>query len=572
MFTSLGTATKGLNTAQVGLSTTGHNLSNMNVYGYTRQQNIQMDSMYINKGYNALGAKQIGTGTDIAAIRQIRDEFLDKQYRTESCRAGFYSVKYDVGLEIETIIGELQSDYNTQSVVQDIWESLNELSMNPDSIATRGVFVSTCITFLDKFSTVYEDLKAEQYNLNTQIKDTVKEINDLVGTIQEYNEKISIAEMSGDNANDYRDIRNISLDKLSELLPITYSEEPNGHVEIMCEGNYLLSEGTVNNIGLRYTSDEYSFVEPVFTNSEEILPASNTVNRNVINMTGTISANLDNDNSILRSLLLSRGTKPITHLSEPIKPDVTDTTKYPLGANDLNYIADYKQYKIDKFNIEEATIPKTMKNLDTVFNAVCAIINDAVAPQVKDPNTAPYDLEGNQSYLEIFVRKEEPYSSRYDGTDTYIEEDPDNYYSQYTLGNIMINPELMNVDGYDKIALSTSGDLNDNTLILDLMDAWTSDYFVMPGDTHASSITEGYNSFVSKLGNETNEALTYYQQQVTNMTNLENNRTSISGVSLDEEMTSMMKYQHSYNAAAKLLNVIDSMIDTVVNRTGRVGL
>ncbi len=571
MFTGLGTARKGLNAAQVGLSTTGHNLSNMSVQGYSRQQSIQMDTAYLNKGYTSLGVKQIGTGTDIATLRQIRDEFLDRQYRQEATKASFYNIKHDVGFEIETIIGELQSDYNTQSVIQDIWDSLNELSIDPSSIATRGTFVSNCITFLDKFNVVYEDLKSEQYRLNDQIKDTVNEINNLVGEIDVYNKRIVGAEMAGDNANDYRDSRNLALDKLSGLIPIVYNEDKDGSIEIMCEGNYLLSEGMQKNIGLRYTTDKYSFVEPVFTSSKDILPSSSTINKSLISMTGQINPEIGNDNSTLKALLLSRGTQPVTHLSEAIMPDETDLTKYPLGSNDPSYLEDFRQYEIDKFNIEEATIPKTMKDLDTIFNAICTIINDALAPQNKSGD-APYDLNGNQTYLEIFVRKEEPYSNRYDGSDTYIGEDSGDYYSQYTLGNIIINPELMNVDGYDKIALSLSGDVGDNTLVLDLMDKWNSDYLTMPGATNPTSIEGSYNFLVSKLGNETNESALYYEQQVTNMTNLENKRASISGVSLDEEMTNMMKYQHSYNAAARLLNVIDSMIDTVVNRTGRVGL
>ncbi len=637
MFTSLGTATKGLHAAQVGLSTTGHNLSNMNVYGYSRQQSIQMDTPYLNRGTTALGINQIGTGTDISKLRQIRDQFLDRQYRQEATKASFYNVKHDVGFEIETIIGELQSDYNTQSVIQDIWDSLNELSIDTGSIATRGTFVSNCVTFLEKFNVVYEDLKAEQYRLNDQVTDTVTGINNLVSEIQLYNEKITSAEMAGDSANDYRDARNVALDELSTLLPIVYTEEPNGYVGIMCEGNYLLSNGTQNNIGLRYTTGQYSFVEPVYTNSDSILPASNISSKRVLSMTGTVNAETGNDESVLRALLMSRGSEPITNMSvpkpptkeEPIRPTEPlsvvaptepDPSAYTDGVLDPAYKADYEQYKkdyleynqylfdyaeyedeleqynqdydkyllyqvnpeqfeedfkqyeIDKFNIEEATIPKTLKDLDTVFNAVCTMINDALAPQVKDLDNAPYDLNGDQTYLEIFVRKEEPYSNRYDSNGAYINEDEDDYYSQYTMGNVMINPELMNVDGYDKIPLSLTGDINDNTLVLDLMDKWSSDYLTMPGSNNETSIEGGYNFLVSKLGNETSEAGNAYDAQVTNMVNLENQRTSISGVSLDEEMTNMMKYQHSYNAAARLLNIIDSMIDTVVNRTGRVGI
>ncbi len=570
MFGSLNTATTGLNAAQMGLSVTGHNLANMNTYGYSRQQALQVDSVYFNRGYTALGTNQIGTGTDVNTIRQVRNRFLDAQYRTEVAKAGYYSTRYGVGIEMESILGELASDYSTQSALQDVWSALNELSMDPSSIAARGVFVSTCQTLLDKFDTVYRDLIAEQYNLDQQVRDSVDRVNTLVEQIQILNEKISIAESAGDNANDYRDARNLALDELSAIVPITYSEDENGYVEIMCEGNYLLSDGIQNNIGLRYTSDGYSFVEPVFTNSDEILPADNNTAVPLFDFSKPVGPEYDNDKSSLKAILYTRGTKPVTHLSEPIKPDVTDTTKYPLGEDDPQYIIDYAQYEEDKFNIERAIIPKTMKDLDTVFNATITLINDSLAPRIQSPDD-PVGLDGTQ-HLEIFVRKEEPYSGRYDASGTYIEEDPDNYYSQYTMGNVMINPELMNVDGYDKIPLSNSGEPGDNTLILEMLETWNSDFIYMPGMTEPMSIEGAYNHTVSKVGNETSEAKTYYEQQVTNMMNLENNRISVSGVSMDEEMTNMIKFQHAYGASAKVVNIVDSMIDQVVNRMGRVGI
>ena len=52
---------------------------------------------------------------------------------------------------------------------------------------------------------------------------------------------------------------------------------------------------------------------------------------------------------------------------------------------------------------------------------------------------------------------------------------------------------------------------------------------------------------------------------------VDNLRNAMSSVSVDEEMTNMMKYQHAYNASARVVNIVDSMIDTIVNRMGLVG-
>jgi flagellar hook-associated protein 1 FlgK len=56
-----------------------------------------------------------------------------------------------------------------------------------------------------------------------------------------------------------------------------------------------------------------------------------------------------------------------------------------------------------------------------------------------------------------------------------------------------------------------------------------------------------------------------------NLLNIDNNRTSISGVSLDEEMTNMIKYQHSYDASARMITTLDEMLETLINRMGVVG-
>ncbi|MFV0519283.1 MAG: flagellar hook-associated protein FlgK [Lachnospirales bacterium] len=594
-FGTLGVAVSGLNAAQMGLSVTGHNLSNVNTTGYTRQQAIQSDYLYRNIGSNGRGTLQIGMGTSLVGIRQIRDKFLDIQYRNENSKLSYYDAKYDAGTQIETLLSELEGEYSTQEVFTDLWDSLQELSQNPSSIDARGNFINNAVTLVDKMNSLYQGMVEYQHDLNDRVKEVVTEINSLTTEINDLNKLIAENEVTGDSANDYRDARNNAIDRLTELTGCTVKERSDGKVDLFIEGNPLISNGTVYNIGLRYTSTDYSFVEPVYTNSKEILTADSDDYVQVFKLTSSISSEKGTDTSLLKGILVSRGTKPENWMSAPQPPDPTDTTKYPQGSKDVQYQKDYLQYQEELFNVTEATIPSAMKKLDTVFHSVITLINDTVAPKVQktydDPdNTDPIGLDGSQ-YLEIFVRNPDS-MSRYDATGTYNEEVEGEYFTMYTLGNVSVNPEFLDADGYDKIPLSPalggSGtgtnecDESNNTLIQQMIDAYEDPtvYTIIGKDIagnyvydgEPSSIKNGYIDAVSDVAIETNEALNYIEQQEIIMVQLTNNRLSMSGVSMDEEMTNMMKYQHAYNASARVVNVVDDMLDRIINKLGRVGI
>lgn len=595
MFGSLGIAHSGLTASQVGLSTTGHNISNAGTQGYSRQQIIQSTSFYRSVGTNGMGQMSVGMGTNMTGIRQIRDQFLDIQYRSENSRIGFHESKRDAGLEIEALISELNGENETLEVIDDLWNAINELSLNPQSIDSRGVFVTNAVQFVDKMNAIYKGMKDYQQTLNVQVKDTVYRINELVEEVHQLNEIIVGAQTSGDNANDYLDLRNNALDELSALSGAKFIEKSNGSVDIQLGGNELLSNGIINNIGLRYTDPKGSLVEPVFTQSKGILNFDDDSAVRVYDITGNISASANNDKGLLKGILIARGTRPETYMSNPQQPDYTDVAKYPLGKDDPAYRKDYEQYKIDIFNSEQATIPSAMKKLDTVFNAVVKLINDTIAPRQQKPfgasdNNDPMGLDGSQ-YMELFVRKN---VSRYgvdgdgDGLPDYNEEIDGDRYSQYTLGNVEVNSVFLDASGYDKIPLSpalggddVSGnntcDLSNNSLIINMMAAWKDPDLVQfyAGRDKAGnlieageplSLNDSYGYFVNNVATTTSEAAGFAESQATVLLQLDNNRLAMSGVSTEEELTNMMKYQHAFDAAARVINAIDSMIDKIVNQ------
>ncbi len=561
---SLTVAVSGMRAAQLGLSTTGHNISNSELDGYTRQQTIQQFSTHLSIGTcgSGSGLLQLGLGTDVSVIRQIRNKFLDIKYRDANTVAGYYSAKYQTGTEIETIIGELESDYKAQDVMSDVWDAINDLSIYPDGIETRMSFIETCVTFLDKFKNIGDNLYNYQINLNEQVKNCVTRINTLVSQIHELNQQIVGAELSGAKANDFRDTRNNLLDELSGLCDITIKESATGRVDILVgNGNELLVNGFQTILGLRYCNGEYPFVEPVFSKEQEILPADDTSAKALYPNLSTenLGGEAGNSNGKLKGLLVSR------------------------GETVANYTTD------DSYT-ENFFIPKVQKNIDTLFHAIVVMLNDAVKSTDTDPR---YDLTGKLSQTEIFSRitglKDDPYIDR------NVAENVNDTATLYSMYNVEINSMILETDGYNYLALSdTPDDFGDTTVINDLSAKWKKEAIDSEGNlllprfdedgnlipkynadgssNTGSSIDSYYREIIADLGIEVEEAYNYSEAQESILNTTENDRKSISGVSLDEELTSMLKYQHAYNAAARMVNVIDSLIDKVVNGTGRVGL
>ncbi|MCL2462720.1 MAG: hypothetical protein FWF44_08655, partial [Defluviitaleaceae bacterium] len=407
------------------------------------------------------------------------------------------------------------------------------------------------------------------------VADAVGRINGLTAEIDGLNRQIKASEASGDHANDYRDRRNLCLDELSGIIDINYKEAPDGSVNILAEGKELLVNGSQSVLGLRYTSGDNAIVEPVFTTRTYTLPANAPVDSYIplFNLNDTfansqIDARHGNDVGSLKGLLISRGTRPVTYLgaaayAPPVDPGAASPA-YPA------YLAALRNYQNDAYSAENCFIPKIMRQLDQICHSVVTMVNDSFSPADAGflPANGPFDAYGNSSGTEIFTRDT---MGRWDNAanpPAIIPENPADYYSLYTVGNIRINPGLLLDGGYNRICLSASGDIEDNTLIQGLLGRWSQNTVDM-GALGALSVDEAYRRLMAGLGTETKEAAGFVSDQTVLTDQADKKRSSVMSVSLDEEMKNMMTYQYAYTAAARILNVIDSMMDRVVNGTGR---
>jgi len=510
---SLISASSGLYVSQKGLQVTGQNISNVNTTGYTRQQVTIQEKRCINVGTSSM---QIGTGADVDEIRQIRDQFLDTSYRTEFGRYNFYEQQYNAITEIENIFAS-DSEEGFGSTLSNYWSSLNELSKNPEGLETRATLVQNAVLLVSEANKISEQLYDYQTNLNTKIKETINNINGIAKEIYNLNGKISLNEMSGDHANDYRDQRNKLVDELSGLIQISYKEKSDGKLEILAEGYPLVSSSSISKMEYAQVSSMSPLIKAVWQESK----------RDVINTDKVIDSISGNDSGQLKSLMYLRGEEE---------------------ANWTTPEADMKNF----------TIPKIQKQFDTLVHNIVTMINDIIAPQ--SGVGGPTGLDGSQN-IEIFSRKN---VERYDASGNYIPEDPLDPKTLYTSRNIKINPKI--VTDYNKICLSSNGDYGDNSVVEQIISKWDEEVITLNDGELELNYNDYYSQFITQIGTKGNEAIQYAENQEVLVNQIENKRNEIAGVSIDEEMTNIMKYQHAYNASAKVVTMIDGMLDTIINR------
>ncbi len=231
-----------------GMETAGHNISNANVEGYSRQRvDASSSPPFTDPGLARPALPgQIGTGVQIDAIRRLRDLFLDSQYREEVCVKGYWDAVLNAVNQTEMYVNE-PAGKGFQAAMNDFWAALQEVSKRPDNSATRESLVQNAksvVVFLQQLNTNYDQYRTA---LNKEIRLKVDEANSLIDQIAQLNGVIEEIKGVGGNPNDLMDRRDLLVEKLSKIIDCTVGspciDEADGDFKVDLGGK-LLVQGT----------------------------------------------------------------------------------------------------------------------------------------------------------------------------------------------------------------------------------------------------------------------------------------------------------------------------------------
>ena len=572
----------GLQTSQNSLHTTAHNLSNIETPGYVRQQTLHADMSYNTISTSPSVSKmQIGLGVEYDIVRQVRDQFLDKSYRRETGRSSFYEISQETTQEIETLLGEFDG-VAFQDSVAGLWTSVQELAKDPSSAVTKGSFVSTAAQFIERAQAVYNGLSDYQDNLNARIKELVDRVNDLGDEIHKLNDLIHTEELGEQEANDLRDRRNKALDELSSLVNITYYTNADGATEVLVEGTQLVARDRVfhmdtvvdNGTGFYTPVWPHNLNEEVFIKDEEIATSFNT------------------DIGELKSIVLARGDRRANYTdmrSETFLHGIykyNDPTKTPPTVEE------------DVIPTNKSIVMKVQAELDNMVHSLMTEVNnilvgeeeklddalvrynDPDSPDYRNINILPRYADGEELPKELFVRLG---TSRYERM-----EDPDqpgDYYyyyvpeddmpshadidSLYTIANMKINPDLLKTPSLLGEGFVTKDKEVDHAKADALVKAFNTPFSSLtPELTIQYDYRDFYSALVGQVATEGSVYSSIVTAQQTATHNLSDSRDAIMGVSSNEELTNMIKYQNAYNAASRYITACNDMLDRLLSSLG----
>lgn len=548
LFGSLYVGASGLQTSQNALNTVAHNLSNVDTQGYTRQQVGLADRTYNTLSIDAkiISKKQTGLGVYYARARQVRDYFLDQTYRKEAGRMSFYQVSYSTFTEVEDLLGELTGGKPFSNALGNLKEAVDELAKEPASTVKQGLLVQRASQFIQRAKAIYTDLCDLQDNLNVQVKKGIDRINKISSRIYELNKQICSIELGGyEHANDLRDERNALLDELGGLINMEYKEDFDGAILIKAEGHQLVSRSAVYEMAVTADPDT-GFVTPYWkADAKEITLANGTVvpdlsNSKVFDLTQTMSTERNTDIGSIKAQLLARGDH---------RADYTDLETSPETYNK---------------NISQSIIMNVQAEFDKMIHLITTKINEALA-SVADKDNG-YLVDGNGNPLQLFQKITTP---GYDENGNYVQEDmsPGKKSTLYTTLNLTINPDL--VKSPSILGFINADKKEDYTVAKLLQDVFTDEEYVLnPNITNRCNLIDFYANIVDQIGIGGSVFRSYYENQVTTVDSTEYKRQQVVGVSDDEELGNMIKFQNAYNASSRYINVIDEMIEHIINTLG----
>lgn len=617
LFTDLSVGTSGLKTSQYALNVVAHNLANVDTEGYVRQQTLLDSAIYRTIGNNHVSPLQVGLGVDPTEVRQVRDVFLDKAYRQENGRQGYYQAQFDAVTELEDLFGELQG-VAFQDTIKDFWVALQELAKEPDSRVAQATLIENGINLVERSDKIFEQMKSYQLDLNTAVVQDVVRINEIGDRIHELNKKIGFYEAGGfEHANDLRDERNMLLDELSAMVKIEYKELDSREVIVSIEGVQFVSEDCCSHMGsisVAQFREEHGIEVQLDEISDALIPIwPHLGDVEVFDWSSIPNTLANSDIGSLKGLMLARGTAVGKYTDIPLEPKPEAFYDEVGNFDEEAYKIAMVQYEKDtayyNLNVDSSIVMKTQAQFDQLVHGIVTTINDLLCPnkevtiaagstiikadgteytfdeetviKIFDAENAPVGVDEEATPgVELFSRKTtERYTGKQDialadgtlleGVRIYSWEDLDDNYSLYTMGEIEINPDIIeNKSKLPIISNNGSGDY-DLDMINDLMTAWQSPFATLsPNTLTYNNFTNYYTQFIGDLATRGDEYHILASNQESMVNSVNDQRQGVLSVSSDEELTYLIRYQHAYNASARYINVVDEMLEHLLAKLG----
>ncbi len=571
---------------QVALQTIGHNIANAGVEGYSRQQVVPGNNTPNTGSFGFLG-----TGVHVDTVRQLVDRFLNAQITK------FKSVAAALGAEAEGVrlaerfLSGTGSESGINAAIDNFFQAAEDLATTPEGSAERNALLNAATILARDFNNLAKAIEELQVGANQDISQAISEVNQFASRIAELNDQIVIAETRGHTANDLRDERQRLVEALSERIDVSFIEEPDGALLVFVgQSAPLVSKGIAGKIvGIENPDNVVGNSPPVALQEISyetssglrtditsritggriggLLELRDTTLAGLIDDIDNMAATLVNQVNIIHTqgFGLDGSTnidffRPLQVSVEPLSGNSKDAVTGNVNIQVIttnSLIIDPTKLTIADYKIEftsSTTFTITDSDTGLKLNATQVSIDGAAF--------------GTDSSITSFIYSGGSITAEFEGLRVAIQNfagtpqkgDSFNVSVRKGMGrDIAVNKIL--VADTNKIAASGVPDLaGDNAGALALAN--------LRGLTVAargSSTLSGFMSTIISTFGTKGQDLTS-QQDLTDQVfeSLLASREQVSGVSIDEEMTDIVRYQQNFAATARLMSIASELMDDII--------
>jgi flagellar hook-associated protein 1 FlgK len=562
---------------QKGIDVTGHNISNVNTPGYTRQKLILQSSEE-----TPTARIKLGYGVNADSVIQYFDRFTTQNINQKTSSLSEYEAEKSILDYVEGLFNE-ETENGLNKVVTDFWNAWQDLSNNPGGTAERTALLQKAQNLCQKFQMLRNDLTKTRDEMNWNLKGAIEETNALGEQIARMNERIGEAEANGTTANDLRDQRNNLIEELSQLTEITYLEKDNGALTVITKSGIALVDGN-----LSWTLSQEG--NNIYWNEIQ-----NDISDRLTG--GKMGAWLD-----LRDSILPQYMANLDELAGTMIHQINDlhyNHGYTLGGETNKYFFNHLAFASDVVygtwgstsiasagGIYASTAPAgTFQFTVTSVAGEGKVGTDAITLGWTGPGGTSGTITLDSSYIPatlVDVAQGLQVSlgngTVVNGNTFSIDVVPGAPCPDYSgaARDIALSPDVENQP--QNIAASRSSNPletgnNINALAIQALQdepvsikKWMLENRGI-GQSNENlfwTMDEYYNILVGDIGMLTDaveQNQNFHQAMINQLNEL---RDSVSGVNLDEEMINMMKYQYAFIAASKMVNASDEMLQTVL--------
>ena len=625
-FFGLTIASSGLRAANAALNTTGNNISNVQTVGYSRQE-VQTEAANALRVFATYGCA--GAGVETLAIERVRDLFYDQKYWANETKLGEYDAKVYYCKMIEEY---LKDDNKTgfKTLFDKMSDTLQEITKNASSTETKAQFLGAAKALTDYFNNMYGDLRDLQSDVNDEIKIRADQINSIAQDLATVNKQINTIELTGSIANELRDKRDLLLDELSTLVDVKTQEFPildqegnptaaHRFVVKIAGGQTLVDMDQYRTLNCVARKEEEKVNQTDVDGLYDIM-WNDGVEFSLYNasmggeLRGLIEMRDGNNGEYFKgtatNVAFHKSISTVTiktteaHLQSMTKCNLSDTGGVINIGNQLYYYTGWKYNGSGEYTFtidnEKSDMPLTQEKTWTDVSIGGAIDYQGVPYYLKQMNEWVRDFtkKVNDIFKEGLTAEDPPKKADILFTANYVRKDgqykqseldmsapngENTGYYDITAGNItlwdavMKNPDLLGTrkDIDEDSGVGTKPPEGDGVDEIEGKEQCEQVWAVISMLTDKNQFSfrgrdaGGFLECVlSDATLNASNAETFYKTYYSLETNIDNQRTSISGVDEDEEAMNLVKYENAYTLASKMINVLTEVYDRLILQTG----